>query len=128
MARELVVSILVAICWIAALPAAAQAVEQPTSAFFGWAVFLGIFALVWFMLYAGAYRVFLRHYSPPHSKFLFWSLFWLYTLTWVHLSGYVWFEWGFQYESARWIAVSLAFLWLVWFFIASLRAESVRGH
>lgn len=114
--------------WVWTRPAVAQAVEQPTSAFLQWAVFLGLFAVVWFILYAGAYRVFLRYYSPAHCKFLFWSLFSLYALTWLHLSGYVWFDWGFRYLWARWAALTLAFLWLVWFFIASMRAESVRGH
>lgn len=113
-----------AVAW----PCFAQGVEQPTSAFITWSVFLGVFAFVFFIFYAGLYRVLLRYFSPAHSKFVVYSLIALYGLTWVHLSSYVWFDWGFRYLWLRWVAVALALLWFVWFAIASLRAEPVRGH
>ena len=111
-----------------AWPCWAQSAVTPSSAFVTWSVFLGVFAFIVFIFYAGLYRVLLRYFSPDHSKFVVYSLIALYGLTWIHLSSYVWFDWGFQYLWLRWVAVALALLWLVWFAIMSLRAETVRGH
>ena len=86
-----------------------------------WILLLGVFLVIWLLLYKGLYPLFLRHYRPDYCKFLFWSLFLLYALAWLHLSLYVLFDIGFYYEWARWTAVFLSVLWLIWFSVVFLR-------
>lgn len=94
------------------------------SPFVNGVLLLAVFAVLWLIFYKGLYPLFLRFYRPDFSKFLFWSLFLLYGLAWLHLSLYVLFDIGFYYAWARWVAVFLTFLWLIWFMVVFSRRRT----
>ncbi len=106
---------------VLATPALAQdglVVRQ--SPFLSWTLLLAVFALIWLIFYKGLYPIFLRYFHPTFCKFLFWSLFFLYGLAWLHLSLYILFEYGYWYPWMRWVAVFLTALWLIWFAVAAM--------
>ncbi len=116
--------------WLAALAAVlaqtawAQGGESSGNPFLkGLVIVLGLVA-VWLLLYKLLYPYLLNFYSPVVSKALFWPLFLLYALTWLHLAaGYWLFDLGYvlAYWWLRPAAAFLAFMFLVWFVIAMAR-------
>lgn len=89
-----------------------------------WLAFLGMFFLIWTLLYWLLYPYFLRHFNPDFSKVLFWSILLFYFLTWLHLSLYLIFDLGFFFPWVRWTAAILTGLWLIWFTVVLLRSRN----
>lgn len=88
-----------------------------------WLLFVGVFVGFWLIFYFILYPYLLRFFSPEYSKVLFWSLFLFYAMTWLHLSSYLIFDIGFYFPAARWIAVTLTVLWLLWFVAVMVRGR-----
>lgn len=89
-----------------------------------WLAFLGVFLLIWTLLYWLLYPYFLRHFNPDFSKVLFWSILLFYFLTWLHLSLYLVFDFGFFFPWVRWTAAIITGLWLIWFTVVLLRSRN----
>ncbi|MDX2000734.1 MAG: hypothetical protein SF066_23680 [Thermoanaerobaculia bacterium] len=90
-------------------------------------VLAGILA-IGFLFYKGLYPYLLRHYRADDCKTFFWALFSLYSLTWLHLSMYLFFDYGFRYGWVLWMAVFLSVLFALWFLIAFVRLRRVGGE
>ena len=112
--------------WISLLSAApilaqGEATGRPDNPFLKWLwVVLGL-VVIWLMFYKGLYPFLLRHFSHDASKAIFWPLFLLYAMTWLHLTAYVFFVYGFYYFWLRVAALFLATLFAIWFLISLLR-------
>lgn len=112
---------------VAALPALAQAGpahEQPENTFMRWVWIVGVFVLIWVFLYKMIYPFLLPYYRPATSKGFFWTLFWLYSVTWLQIILYTFFDYGFH---SMWIGASASFLgvlFLIAFLVVLLRNPS----
>lgn len=94
--------------------------EPARSPFLNWLLLLVVFVVIWLIFYMVLYPQLLRYYPPDFSKSLFWSLFLLYGLAWLHLSLYALFDYGFFFPWLRWVAVFLIALWLIWFAVVTM--------
>ncbi len=90
-----------------------------------WVVLLAVLSIIWLIFYKGLYPIFLRYFRPDFCKFLFWSLFLLYSLAWLHLSLYILFEYGYWWLG--WMAVFLTALWLICFAAAAITKSARAG-
>lgn len=88
-----------------------------------WLLLVGVFLLIWVLFYWVLYPFFLRYFNPSFSKVLFWSLLLFYSLTWLHLSLYLVFDYAFFHSWVRWTAAVLTGLWLIWFLVVLLRSR-----
>jgi hypothetical protein len=105
------------------VPATPGYVDQITLMDWLWMA-LGFIA-IWFILYKMVYPFLLRYYRDDDCKTFFWSLFLLYSLTWLHLIFYVFFDYGFYNLWLRWVALFLGVLFLIWFLVSFLRRNPV---
>jgi hypothetical protein len=109
---------------VAALPVSAQQEPvhaQPASTFLRWVWIACVFAAIWVFLYKLIYPLLVRHYRPDASKALFWTLFWLYSVTWMQLVLYFFFDYGFRYIWIGAIALLFSVLFLIAFLVVLLR-------
>lgn len=98
--------------------------EPPKNPFVSWLwVALGL-GVIWFLFYKGLYPYLRRYYRAEACQRFFWIQFLLFASTWLHLSTYVFFEYGFYWLWIRWVAAFLGVLFLIWFILAYLR----RSH
>lgn len=108
-----------------AIPSMAQepspAYEQPPNLVLRALGTTAVIAVLWLIFYKGAYPFFLRYYRPDFCRTIFWSLFSLYSLTWLLLASYLIFDIGFYFSWMKWTAVFLAALWLISGLILMLR-------
>lgn len=86
---------------------------EPSNLVLRWVGVVLTLVLIWFVLYKVVYPFFLRYYRDDFCKTVFWSLFLLYSLTWLLLASYLLLEFGFYYGWMRWIAVFLGAIWLI---------------
>ncbi len=126
MSRTLADRIGITALWISLALSAAPLLAQdgagrPDNPFLKWLwVVLGL-VLIWLMFYKGLYPFLLRHFSHDASKAIFWPLFLLYAMTWLHLTAYIFFVYGFYFFWMRVAALFLATLFAIWFLISLLR-------
>lgn len=108
----------------AAAPALAQTAPahvQPTNPLLHWLWIAGVFIVLWVFFYKLIYPFLLRHYRPDASKAFFWLLFWLYSVTWLQVICYVFFDFGFHYFWIGWTALLLSVIFLISFLVTLLR-------
>lgn len=105
-------------------PAAATEFSPENSALLHWILFLGVLGAIWLLFYKVFYPYFLRYFQPAFSEQLFWSLFGLYALAWMHLSLYLVFDFGFQYSWIKWAAAVIGSLWLPWLLVLMMRRRA----
>lgn len=79
---------------------------------------------IWLVFYKLLYPFLLRSYKAETCQRFFWILYFLYAVTWLHLSTYVFFEYGFYWLWIRWVAAFLGGLFLIALVLAYLR----RSH
>ncbi len=91
---------------------AAPEYAQPDTPLLKWLLVIGGLVAIFFVLYKIIYPYFLRYYSHDFSRTIFWTLWLLYTLTWLFLSSYL-LEYGFYVDWLKWIGAFLAVIWLI---------------
>ena len=96
-----------------AAQAPAPKLAQPENLLLRWGGVLIVLVAIWFILYKVIYPFFLRYYKADFCKTIFWTLFLLYSATWLFLSSYVLLEYGFYFDWLKWVAAFLAVLWLM---------------
>ncbi len=92
---------------------AAPVYPQPDNLLLRWTGVILVLALIWLILYKGAYPFFLRYYRDEFCKTVFWNLLLLYSLTWIFLSSYLLLEFGFFYHWMPWVALFLGAMWML---------------
>lgn len=103
---------------------ASGALEPRTLTLLDLLLFVGIFILIWCAFYFLLYPYLVRHLRPDLSKTLFWILFILYSLTWLHLSAFLIFDYGFYYDWVRWVGLFLGVFTSLVLFVMLLRVRS----
>jgi hypothetical protein len=100
-----------------AAPLAAQesvpAYEQPPNLLLRATGTFLVIAVLWLIFYKAASPFFLRYYRSDFCRTIFWTLFSLYSLTWLLLASYLIFDIGFYLFWMKWVAVFLAVLWFI---------------
>ena len=108
----------------AVAPALAQAAPthaQPANTMVHWVWIVGVLIVLWVFFYKLIYPFLLRHYSADASKTFFWLLFLLYGVTWLQVTCYVYFDYGFRYFWIGWTAILLSVVFLVSFLVTLIR-------
>ena len=102
-----------------ALPAAAQGLAASGNPFLdGFYLALGL-VLIWVFFYFFLYHRLLPHFGEDGSRAIFWPGVILYSLTWLHLSSYLIFTYGFYYlwlQRSALALVGFVSLWFLWSF------------
>jgi hypothetical protein len=104
-----------------ALAQMAPAHVQPANTMLHWVWIAGVFIVLWVFFYKLIYPFLLRHYRADVSKALFWLLFCLYSVSWLQVVFYVFFDYGFRYFWIGWTALLLSVVFLISFLVTLLR-------
>lgn len=83
-------------------------------------VLLGLLA-IWFFCYKGLYPWLRKYYDDVSSKAIFWPTLLLYAVTWIHVSAYWIFDYGFYWFWLRVTCLFLAFVFSLWFLVSFSR-------
>jgi tryptophan-rich sensory protein len=86
---------------------------QPENTFLHVLLIVGVFVAIWAFLYLLIYPLLLPYYRPDASKILFWLLFFLYSVSWLQVVLYTFFDYGFRYVWIGAFAVVLGVLFLI---------------
>jgi len=79
--------------------------------------------VIWLACYKGLYPLLLRYYSDRSSKAIFWPMLFLWLITWLHVSFYIFFAYGFEYFWTGLACIVLVIVCALWFLFAFLRRE-----
>ena len=104
----------------AAFAQTSESMEPRSIPLLHWLLFAGLFILTWCIFYFLLYPYFLRHLRSDVSKRLFWILFLLYALTWIHLSLYLMFDYGFYFLAIRWVGLAISVVGSLWLMLTLL--------
>jgi hypothetical protein len=77
--------------------------------------------LIWSFFYFLIYPRLLPHFGEGGSRAIFWPAVFLYMVTWLHLSSYLIFTYGFYFLWLRWSALALVGLLSLWFLLSFAR-------
>lgn len=89
--------------------------------FLDWLWLLLGLVIIWFFFYSYLYPRLLPHFGETGSRAIFSSGWLLYSLTWIHLSFYTLFTFGFYHYWLQWSSLALLGLLSIWFLVSFAR-------
>lgn len=81
-----------------------------------------ITALIWSFFYWGLYPRLLPHFGERVARGIFWSGFLLYAFSWLHISFFTIFSYGFFYGWIQWSFLIVVPMLSIWFLLSFVRS------